>query len=69
MTFYFVFNRKRMNKQTKLTILFFCILKLTLHLIADSHSGFQSDEFLFIELGRHPAFGHMELPPLNEGIV
>ena len=32
-------------------------------------SGFQSDEFLFIELGRHPAFGYMELPPMNEGIV
>lgn len=55
----------RMNKQTKLIILFFCILKLTLHLIADSHSGFHSDEFLYIEYGRHPAFGYMELPPLT----
>jgi dolichyl-phosphate-mannose-protein mannosyltransferase len=53
-----------MNKHTKLTILFFCILKLTLHLIADSHSGFQSDEFLYIESGRHLAFGYMEFPPL-----
>ena len=58
-------NRNRMNKQTKLTILFFCILKLTLHLIADSHSGFQSDEFLYIESGRHLAFGYMEVPPLT----
>ena len=54
-----------MNKQTKLTILLFCILKLTLHLIADSHSGFQSDEFLYIESGRHLAFGYMEFPPLT----
>jgi Dolichyl-phosphate-mannose-protein mannosyltransferase len=54
-----------MNKQIKLTILFFCILKLNLHLIADSHSGFQSDEFLYIALGRHLAFGYMELPPLT----
>jgi hypothetical protein len=53
-----------MTKQTKLIILFFCILKLTLHLIADSHSGFQSDEFLYIESGRHLAFGYMELPPM-----
>src|SRR5579862_912365 len=53
-----------MNNQTKLTILFFCILKLTLHLIADSHSGFQSDEFLYIESGRHLAFGYLEFPPL-----
>jgi 4-amino-4-deoxy-L-arabinose transferase-like glycosyltransferase len=54
-----------MTKQTKLTILFFCILKLTLHLFADSHSGFQSDEFLYIESGRHLAFGYMELPPMT----
>jgi hypothetical protein len=53
-----------MNKQTKITILFFCILKLALHLIADSHSGFQSDEFLYIESGRHLAFGYMESPSL-----
>jgi hypothetical protein len=53
-----------MNKQAKLIILFFCIFKLTLYLIADSHSGFQSDEFLYIESGRHLAFGYMEEPPL-----
>lgn len=53
-----------MSKQTKLIILFFCILKLTLHLIADSHSGFQGDELLHIETGKHLAFGYMEFPPL-----
>ncbi len=53
-----------MNKQTKLIILFFCIIKLTLHLIADSHSGFQGDELLHIETGKHLAFGYMEFPPL-----
>ncbi len=52
------------NKQTKLIILFFCILKLTLHLIADNHSGFQSDELLHIETGNHFAFGYMEFPPM-----
>lgn len=52
-----------MNKQTKL-ILFFCILKLALHLIADSNSGFQGDEFLHIETGNHLAFGFMEFPPV-----
>jgi 4-amino-4-deoxy-L-arabinose transferase-like glycosyltransferase len=54
-----------MTKQTKLTIGFFCIVKLTLHIMADSHSGFQSDEFLYIESGRHLAFGYMECPPLT----
>jgi hypothetical protein len=53
-----------MNRQTKLIILVFCIIKLTLHLIADSHSGFQGDELLHIETGKHLAFGYMEFPPL-----
>lgn len=37
---------------------------MTLHLIADSNSGFQGDELLHIETGRHLAFGYMEFPPL-----
>ncbi|MGY3051833.1 hypothetical protein ACVWYG_000020 [Pedobacter sp. UYEF25] len=53
-----------MNRQTKLIILIVCIIKLSLHLIADSHSGFQGDELLHIETGRHLAFGYMEFPPL-----
>jgi hypothetical protein len=53
-----------MNRQTKLTILIFCILKLAIHLIADSHSGFQGDELLHIATGKHLAFGYMEFPPL-----
>ena len=53
-----------MTKQHKLIILIFCILKLTLHLIADSHSGFQGDELLHMETGKYLAFGYMEFPPL-----
>jgi hypothetical protein len=53
-----------MSKQTKLLIFIFCSIKLTLHLIADSHSGFQGDELLHIETGKHLAFGYMEFPPL-----
>lgn len=53
-----------MTKKTGLLILAFCLLKLTLHLIADSHSGFQGDELLHIETGKHLAFGYMEFPPL-----
>lgn len=58
----------KMSKHTKLIILFFCVIKLTLHLIADYHSGFQGDELLHIETGNHLAFGFMEFPPLI-GIV
>lgn len=54
----------RMNKKSKIIILFFCALTLSLHLIADYHSGFHSDEFLYIESGHHLAFGYMEIPPL-----
>ncbi len=53
-----------MNRQTKLIIFSFCVVKLTLHLIADSHSGFQGDEMLHIETGKHLAWGYMEFPPL-----
>ena len=53
-----------MNKQTKLIIFIGCLIKLTLHVIADSHSGFQGDELLHIETGKHLAFGYMEFPPL-----
>jgi len=35
-----------------------------MHLVADSHSGFQGDELLHIETGKHLAFGYMEFPPL-----
>lgn len=53
-----------MNRETKLIISIFCIIKLTLHIIADSNSGFQGDELLHIETGKHLAFGYMEFPPL-----
>lgn len=53
-----------MNRKTKLIIFIFCVIKLTLHLIADSNSGFQCDELLHIEAGNHLAFGYMEFPPL-----
>lgn len=53
-----------MTKQNRFIILIFCIIKLALHLIADSNSGFQGDELLHIETGNHLAFGYMEFPPL-----
>ena len=52
-----------MTKKIKLIVLVFCLIKLALHLIADSHSGFQADELLHIETGKHLAFGYMEFPP------
>lgn len=52
-----------MNKQCKIIVLIFCSLKLLLHFIADSHSGFQGDELLHIETGKHLALGYMEFPP------
>ncbi|NGX85293.1 glycosyltransferase family 39 protein [Aequorivita sp. KMM 9714] len=51
-------------RKTTIIIAFFCIVKISLHLIADSNSGFQGDELLHIETGNHPSFGYMEFPPV-----
>ena len=51
-------------KKPTLIILIFCVVKLVLHLVADSNSGYQGDEFLHIETGRHLALGYMEFPPV-----
>jgi hypothetical protein len=53
-----------MIKSKRYLLIFFCLLKLTMHLLADYHSGFQGDELLHIETGRHLAWGYMEFPPL-----
>lgn len=57
-------HRPAMPIKTQHVLLFFCVLKATLHLIADGHSGFQGDELLHIETGNHLAFGYMEFPPV-----
>ena len=53
-----------MSRRTKFVIFFFCIVKLAIHLVADSNSGFQVDELLHIETGNNLAFGYMEFPPM-----
>ena len=53
-----------MTKSTRIIIIIFCLVKLTLHIIADFHSGFQGDELLHIDTGNHLAFGYMEFPPV-----
>lgn len=53
-----------MTKSKRYLILFFCLLKLVMHLLADAHTGFQGDELLHIETGHHLAWGYMEFPPL-----
>lgn len=53
-----------MSKNVKIIIVVFCLLKITLHLISDTHSGFQIDEFLYIESGNHLSPGYMEFPPI-----
>lgn len=53
-----------MSKNSRLILFIFCLLKLGLHLIADSNSGFQGDELLHIETGKHLALGYQEFPPM-----
>lgn len=52
------------NRKILIIIASFCILKLSLHLIADANSGFQGDELLHIETGNYPGLGYMEFPPV-----
>ncbi len=52
------------SRKIILIIAFFCVVKLSLHLTADSNSGFQGDELLHIATGNHPSFGYMEFPPV-----
>lgn len=52
------------NQKSYLIIIFFCLFQFIIHLIADYNSGFQGDELLHIEAGKHLAFGYLEFPPL-----
>lgn len=60
-TFY---TLKFMDRPTRFIVGFFCLLKLGIHLLADYYSGFQGDELLHVETGKHLAFGYMEFPPM-----
>lgn len=53
-----------MSKRIIFVIIFLCVIKLILHLIGDSNSGFQGDELLHIATGKHPSWGYMEFPPV-----
>jgi hypothetical protein len=46
------------------TIAVIAFLDLFVHLIADYNSGYSSDEFLYINAGKHLAFGYMEFSPV-----
>jgi MFS family permease len=45
------------------------LIKIALHLISDSVSGFLGDEFLHIDTGNHLAFGYSDYPPMIGGIA
>jgi hypothetical protein len=52
------------NKKEYYTIAFIAFLDLFVHLIADYNSGYLSDELLYINAGRHLAFGYIEFSPI-----
>ncbi|HEY0895862.1 MAG TPA: glycosyltransferase family 39 protein, partial [Sphingobacteriaceae bacterium] len=58
----------RRHKREIHLILFFVVLKLVLHLLANSRFGFHRDELLYIALGQHLDWGFMEVPPFIAGI-
>ena len=51
-------------KAEYLIIISIVLIKTFLHLIADSNSGFDGDEVLYIDAGKHLSLGFMEAPPL-----
>jgi hypothetical protein len=51
-------------KKEYVIILLVILLKTIIHIIADSHSGFDGDEVLHIDTGNHLAWGYMEFPPM-----
>ena len=56
---------KKLNIQAEYIIIFIMLLiKTTLHLIADSHSGLDGDEIYHVDAGKHLAWGYMEFPPM-----
>jgi hypothetical protein len=51
--------------KTEYSIIFIAvIIKTIIHLVADSNSGFDGDEVLYIDAGKHLSMGYMEAPPI-----
>ncbi|MBT8218910.1 MAG: glycosyltransferase family 39 protein [Bacteroidia bacterium] len=46
-------------------LLGFCLLKILIHFYTDGLYGLHRDEFLYIDEGRHLAWGFMEVPPFT----
>ena len=55
---------RKTSKPEYLVIIAVITFNLILHLIANFQAGFLSDEFLFIESGRHLAAGYMDFSPM-----
>ena len=60
-----IYRRKR--KEYNL-IIFLTLLKLLLHLFANSNFGFHRDELLYKALGQHMDWGYNEVPPFVAGV-
>lgn len=58
----------RRNRKEFSLILFFTLIKLVLHLSANSNFGFHRDELLYMALGEHLDWGYKEVPPFIAGI-
>ncbi|MBN1351963.1 glycosyltransferase family 39 protein [candidate division KSB1 bacterium] len=59
---------KRYNWQQLLSsdlaiLAYISIIKLLIHFFTNNHYGFHRDEFLYIAMGKHLAWGYLELPP------
>ncbi|WP_026899177.1 glycosyltransferase family 39 protein [Daejeonella oryzae] len=58
----------RRNKKNIRLIIFFTLVKVTLHFIANNNYGFHRDELLYKALGEHVDWGFKEVPPFVAGL-
>lgn len=56
--------RKKLLTKNQFIILFFVLVKMTLHLLYQTHSGLDGDEIMHIDSGHHLAWGYISIQPL-----
>ncbi len=57
--------KKSSTKSYWLITVFFIVLKLCLHLLTGTNYELHRDEMLYFNMGSHPAFGYLTVPPVT----
>src|SRR3974377_1245858 len=59
-------TKEQWSDRLKCAFLFGCaaVVVLLVHLATNGNLGFHTDEFYYINCGRHPALGYVDCPPI-----